>query len=98
MERILWNKVRNSNLGIKLRRQTPFVFGIYRYIADFCCIGRKIIIELDGGIHNNKEIKENDKFRESIFKEMNYRVLRFKNEEVYNNLDEVINKIKQLIK
>lgn len=53
-ERILWGELRNKQLGVKFRRQMPFVFGIYNYVADFYCSKLKLIIELDGGIHNDK--------------------------------------------
>jgi imidazole glycerol-phosphate synthase subunit HisF len=96
-ERILWEKVKNNSLGIKIRRQEAFIFGAYRYVADFYCPALKLIIEIDGDIHEDKEIKEIDEFREDIFKEMGYKVIRFNNEAVINDLDKVIKKIKEEI-
>jgi len=93
-ERILWQELRNKKLGAKFRRQMPFVFGIYRYVADFYCPQRKLIIEIDGGIHNDPEVKEIDIFREDIFKLSGYKIIRFNNEEVLHNLNSVINEIK----
>jgi len=97
-EEILWEELRNNKLGVKFRRQAPFVFGAYKYIADFYCASKKLIIELDGNIHDDADIKEHDEFREDIFGEMAYKILRFSNEEVFDNLSEVINQINQLIK
>ena len=56
-EKRLWEELRNNKLGVKFRRQTPFIFGEHRYIADFCCYKLKLIIEIDGGIHDLDEIK-----------------------------------------
>ena len=96
-EKALWEELRRGALGKKFKRQMPFVFGDYHYIADFYCANCKLIIELDGNIHNQEDIKNNDKFRENIFREMGYKILRFKNIEVFNNLQEVVNKIKLFI-
>lgn len=96
-EKILWEKLRRGVLGKKFRRQMPFVFGAYYYVADFYCAECKLIIEIDGDIHNLGEIKEHDDFREDVFKEMGYEILRFKNEEVLNNIRSVVEKIKKLI-
>jgi leucyl-tRNA synthetase len=97
-EKILWCALRRNNLNIKFKRQSPFEFGKYNYIADFYCPTKKLIVELDGGIHNDLEIREYDSYREEIFKEMGYEILRFSNNEVINNLNEVILKIKNIIK
>lgn len=50
-EQILWERLRNSQLGVKFRRQ----YGIGHYIADFCCPRKKLVVEVDGGIHLEKE-------------------------------------------
>ena len=97
-EKILWNVLRAKNIGFKFRRQAPFVFSDdCHYIADFYCPEKKLIIELDGGIHNNKFAKEYDKFREDIFKISGYKILRFKNKEVIESLNKVIVEIKKKI-
>jgi len=94
-ERILWQELRNKKLGVKFRRQMPFVFEDYHFITDFYCSEKKLIIEVDGDIHNEQEIKGYDEFREDIFKQEGYRVIRFKNNEVIDNLDKVLVKIKK---
>ena len=56
-EKILWGELRNSKLdGHKFRRQHP----IGKFIVDFYCHEKKLVIELDGGIHNNVDVKERD--------------------------------------
>ena len=90
-EKILWALLRDSQLGVKFRRQVPFIIGVYKFVVDFYCPKYRLIIEVDGGIHNIPEIKEIDVFREKIFIESGYKVLRFKNDEVINNTNEVLN-------
>lgn len=97
-EEILWERIRAKRLGIKFRRQMPFVFGGYKYVVDFYCPSKELIIEIDGGIHNIQEVKEFDRFREEKFKANGYLVLRFSNLDVLNNIDKVIEKIKIFIK
>ena len=58
-ESLLWEYLKNNQLGEKFRRQDPI--GIY--IADFYCHKHKLIIELDGGIHNDPEVAANDIIR-----------------------------------
>jgi isoleucyl-tRNA synthetase/very-short-patch-repair endonuclease len=90
-ETIIWNEVRNSNLGIKFRRQHSFG----GYIADFASIPAKIIIEIDGEIHENQ--KSYDEQRTKFLNYFGFRVLRFSNEDVLNNLPEVIATIKEAL-
>jgi very-short-patch-repair endonuclease len=85
----LWYSLRDNKLGVKFRRQ----HSIGGYIADFYCQKTKLIIELDGGIHNTVESKEYDKIRDKYFIELGYKVLRFKNIEVENNLGNVLSAI-----
>ncbi len=97
-EKILWEELKTKKLGVKFRRQMPFVFEDYHFIVDFYCSEKKLIIEVDGEVHNDQEIKEYDEFREEVFKQDNYRIIRFKNKEIINNLEEVLIKIKNIIK
>ena len=94
-EKILWEELRNEKLDYKFRRQQPMVLGVYNFIVDFYCPEKKLIIEADGEIHNKAEIKEIDKFRENILKSAGYKIIRFKNNEVENNIEIVLKKIKQ---
>jgi len=93
-EKILWEKLRGNQLGVKIRRQEPFVFGTYHYVADFYCPKNKLIIEIDGGIHNDKDNKDLDEFRADIFKQKGYQVIRFSNHEVLHKTDSVIQQLK----
>lgn len=67
------------------------------YILDFYCHPRKLIIELDGEIHNTKENKEYDGVRDKFFTELGYKVLRFSNFEVESNVKGVVEKIKNYL-
>ena len=90
-EIVLWGSLKGSQLGTKFRRQHPL--GIYT--VDFYCHSHKLIIELDGSIHNLPEIMINDLERQQNLELDGFRVLRFKNEEIFKNLEQVLNKIKQ---
>jgi very-short-patch-repair endonuclease len=72
-EQILWFQLRNSKLGVKFKRQ----HSIGGYITDFYCQKYKLIIEIDGEIHNTPKAKEYDKVRDKYFRELGYKVLRF---------------------
>ena len=97
-EKILWDRLRNNKLGIKFRRQMPLDLGEgYHYIPDFYCSKKKLIIELDGNIHDNKENQEYDKKREDILEECGYKIIRFTNEQIINKCKDVINEIKEYI-
>ena len=88
-EEVLWNLIKINEWHLKFRRQHP----IANYIADFYCHTVKLVIELDGGYHENKEVKVYDEAREKDIKEYGITVLRFTNEEVLHNIEEVLTKI-----
>ena len=89
-ESILWNKLRAKQLkGIKFRRQQP----IGGFIVDFISFKKRIIIELDGGQH--AERKQEDKERDLQLSKSGYRVLRFWNNEVIENVDGVMEIIRK---
>ncbi len=90
-EAALWEELRAKKLGIKFRQQHI----IDKYIADFCCLDKGIIIEVDGEIHNKQ--KEEDAIRTSMLEHYGYTVIRFTNEEILTNLPEVISSIKKQI-
>lgn len=79
--------------GYKFRRQHP----IYRYIADFYCHELLLVIELDGGVHDGIGQQEHDRSRDQIIQEYGIRVLRFKNEEVVDGLQKVVEKIRAVL-
>jgi very-short-patch-repair endonuclease len=84
-EELLWKYLRTKNLrNLKFRRQHP----IGRYIADFYCREARLAIEIDGGIHNIKDQREYDEIRQETLELYGIRVLRFKNREVEQNIEE----------
>jgi len=89
-EEFLWEHIKNSSLGVKFSRQV----GIGTFIVDFCCRSQKLIVEVDGEIHDKLENVVCDNKREDILKSLDYRILRFKNKEVLENLNYVITTIK----
>lgn len=89
-ESLLWQELRNGKMGVKFRRQMPFIFGEYYYVADFYCAEYRLIIELDGAIHSGRGYKECDEFREEIFAAAGYRIIRFKNSEVDNDILKIL--------
>ncbi len=88
-EKIIWESIRASRLGAKFRRQHP----IYKYIVDFVCIEKKLIVEIDGKIHEFQ--KEADDFRTAELNRFGFRVIRFTNEEVVSALESVLSKIRE---
>lgn len=90
-EELLWNYLKTNEWGYKFRRQHP----LFMYVADFYCHQLKLIIEIDGGIHALEDVKCNDEIRENHLKDLGLKVIRFKNEDVLNNLEVVLNQIKQ---
>ncbi|GCC51583.1 DUF559 domain-containing protein [Chryseotalea sanaruensis] len=84
----LWYFIRNRKLGgKKFTRQYPIVYKVegtkrYSYIADFHCAEKKLIIELDGGIHELPDQRRYDEARDIVLHELGYKVIRFKNEEL----------------
>ncbi|TGE24128.1 DUF559 domain-containing protein [Hymenobacter aquaticus] len=90
-ENILWQELRNSKLGEKFRRQHV----IKSYIVDFVCIGKMLIIEVDGDVHATAEQAEYDTGRTQELTQLGYRVLRFSNDQVLYALSSVLNQIQQ---
>jgi very-short-patch-repair endonuclease len=90
-EIILWDKLKRNQLGVKFRRQHVIV----DFIPDFVALSQKIIIEIDGKIHDLK--KEYDENREFLLEKEGYSILRFSNDQVLNELESVLIKIKEVI-
>src|SRR5437868_2765580 len=91
-ENALWQALRGKQLdGVKFRRQHI----INSYIADFVSLEHKLIIEVDGLIHQLPENKDSDEERTRHLKELGYDVIRFKNDEVLQNIKKVKTKIKE---
>ena len=93
-EKRLWNLIKNHKFhGLKFKRQQP----IGNYIVDFICKEAKIIIEIDGGHHNETENTESDIIRTQYLEQKGYKVIRFWNNEIYENIEGVIKKLEQEI-
>ncbi|RZL17253.1 MAG: DUF559 domain-containing protein [Pedobacter sp.] len=89
-EHIMWQALRNRKInGFKFRRQHPLLI----YIADFYCHEAKLIVEIDGEIHNTRENKAYDQHREKELNKHGLTVLRFQNDDVLYDLAYVINRI-----
>lgn len=93
-EQLLWKKLRKfRSIGFVFRRQHPIDF----FIADFYCHSIKLVIEVDGEYHENEEKQVYDDNRSGELERFGIEVIRFKNEEILENLDLVISKIQNKI-
>ena len=88
-EATLWRHLRNRNLKYKFRRQHP----IYRFIIDFYCAKAKLLIEVDGESHLEKDQIEYDKARTEYLEDLGYKVIRFTNNDVRYNINAVVDEI-----
>ncbi|WP_395943930.1 endonuclease domain-containing protein [Brevundimonas sp.] len=89
-EKLLWKALRGGRLdGLKFRRQHP----VGRYFADFACESLRLVIELDGGVHDQDDIHLNDHIRQQEIEASGWFVLRFRNEQVSGALPSVLNAI-----
>ncbi|RKS55157.1 leucyl-tRNA synthetase [Gillisia mitskevichiae] len=86
-EKILWQQLKTKKLGSKFRQQHL----IADFIVDFVCLSKKLVVEVDGGIHLSQE--EKDMERSRILNDLGFKVIRFKNEEVIGNIDSVLKQI-----
>jgi leucyl-tRNA synthetase len=91
-ESALWQSLKGNKLDEHFRRQHI----IDRFIADFVCISKKLVVEVDGDIHDYQ--KEEDAARTERLKELGYKVIRFKNEQVLVDIESVIEEIKLQLK
>lgn len=91
----LWQAVRNRKIdGLKFRRQHPFE----EFILDFYCPEKNLVLEIDGDYHLTSEQMEYDQNRARFLEQHGLKVLRFTNEEVENELEYVLARIKELTK
>jgi len=90
----LWSRLRDRRFGrFKFRRQHP----VGRYVVDFVCLEAKIVIEVDGGQHNESGKKMEDRKRDEWLAGEGYRVLRFWANEIFENLDGVLERIREAL-
>ncbi len=99
-ERLLWKELRGRKvLGLRFLRQHPVIYkgNLRRYnyfITDFYCDKKRMIIEIDGPIHEKSQ--EYDQFRDSELHDMGFHILRIKNNEL-KNMQDVVNRIKSFL-
>ena len=93
-EDLLWNFLKQGQLGVKFRRQHP----ASNYVLDFYAHSIKLAVEIDGSIHSLEEVKQNDLTRQKSLEENGILVLRFSNQQIKHELDKVISIISQKIK
>ena len=99
-EKILWQKLRNRMFSdLKFLRQHPIFYKwdkkLKFFIADFYCHDIKLVIEIDGKIHDKQ--KNYDQIRSEIINIKNIKVIRFTNNEIFSNIDMVLRKLKNQI-
>ena len=88
-ESVLWEQLRSLDVGTRFNRQ--FVIG--DYIVDFVSQRGGLVIEVDGGYHSERQQAEDDAIREKDLEQMGFHVMRFTNEEVLYDIDDVITQI-----
>ena len=90
-ESVLWYHLRNRKLhGQKFRRQ--YVVDDF-FIVDFYCAKKRLVIEVDGMIHQKPKVRRRDIAREQALRKSGYRILRFSNKDVIQNIDRVLEEI-----
>ena len=89
-EVFLWQNLKGDQLGYPFRRQHI----IDQYIADFVCLKKRLIVEVDGGYHTLPDVQISDKERTARLNELGFKVIRFTNEEVIHDIEAVLLKIK----
>lgn len=92
-ESLLWECLRGKSLGVKFRRQ--HVIG--PFIADFCCVEKQLVLELDGGYHQLPDQQIRDEERQEWLESKGFKILRFPNEEIEYNIEYVLETIKKYI-
>ena len=90
-ERMMWEHLRSKQLWSKFNRQ--YIIG--DYIVDFVCLDRRLIVEVDGGYHSEYEQMEKDEHRTEHLERMGFSVLRFSNEAVLTDIENVLETIRQ---
>jgi len=89
-EKILWERLRNRQLnGLKFRRQQV----IDGFIADFYCETAKLVVEVDGGIHDLEKQQQDDERKDEVFSSRGLYVLRLKNELILNEIQTALDRI-----
>lgn len=89
-ERVMWRLLRDRRLrGLKFRRQFP----IDPFVANFCCWELRLVLELDGEIHEKAQPAARDRERDAYIRGLGFTILRFPNERVFSDTEGVISEI-----
>ncbi len=88
-EKVLWDAIRSRKCGCKFRRQVP----LGPFVADFCCMKHRVIVEIDGNIHD--ELEERDALREEHLIASGFKIIRFRNQDVVQNLSIVLEQMRK---
>src|SRR5665647_63610 len=93
-EIIFWSRVKAKKFkGLKFKRQ----YSLEKYIVDFICLEKKLIIELDGWQHKEENQERYDKERTRFLEKLGFRIVRFWNNEINDNLNGVFLKIEEFL-
>lgn len=93
-ERILWQYLQGWKLkNYKFRRQ----YSIGRYVVDFYCPKLKLVIEIDGGYHNEAKVKDYDSHRQDYIESFGIKFLRFTNDQIFSDIESVVAEISKFI-
>ena len=91
-ETVIWSKLKGRQLlGYKFRRQ----YSVDRYVIDFYCPELKLAVEIDGDSHFQNDVENNEKYRQAFIESFGVQFLRFTNEDVFKNLDGVIETVRR---
>lgn len=89
-EEMLWKELKNKRLGFKFKRQ----YSLGNFVVDFFCKEQKVAVELEGEIHQRKDVKKYDDYRFKYFQALGVKTVRVKNEQVTESLGEVLDTIR----
>ena len=92
-EVIIWKAIKGKALKVEFHRQVPML----NFIVDFYCHELMLVIEVDGGYHQNEEVKAKDALRQSNLEQFGASFIRFSDKEVLNNLQNVLLAIEEKI-
>ncbi len=94
-EKVLWERLRNRQVkGYRFRRQHP----VKDFIVDFFCYDAMLVVEVDGSVHDELSQKERDEQHRMIFNRLGIMEIRFTNEEVIDQTDQVLKRIESALK
>lgn len=88
-EKMLWERLRRNNLGLKFFRQ----YSVEGYVTDFYCPAKRIAIEIEGGIHRLPDIRKYDEYRYKYIEAYNIKIIKFTNQEIFTHIGNVISVI-----